>query len=451
MNLLKNIKKQNIKEAQTNVKLFLVAFVCAIACWLIIAMTKYPFDTKIVTNIPVSFDTTGTEAAENGLKVLNPDTARVNVKFDCSRTDSNKLDGSSIRAYLDFDNVTAPGTRPLTVKVEGPNGATMSNVRITPATITVELDQFSHKEFALEAKIPKITPADGKSLNNDEITCSPAMISVTGPSSQLARIAKCYAVCDKSEVLDSTKTLNSERFELLYDDGTPVDLSEKSHIKIENSSIVSIYVPVLTLKTVHLKPQFIGAPSSFDTRCLDYTITPETVTIAAKTSDTNLTDPLQFKIELSALDIDYSQDIDMNSLLAANNLMNISDIATFNFKLNSDGLASKEIALTKDDINLLNQPSDDYNYEIIRDRLVVKLVGPSDVIENITAKDLSAVVDLLGADVSMNQFQYDVTISCNTHNNVWAVGNSKVTVKKTLKEGVTTQANGSSVSTTSTN
>lgn len=448
MNLL---KKHNINEAKKNLKLLLIAFVCAIASWFIIAITKYSSESKIITGVPVSLDTSGTSAAENGLKVINLDEAKVTVKFDCSRTDYKKLNNDTIRAYLDFDNVTTSGTRPLTVKVEGPNGATMSNVRISPSTITVELDQFSHKEFPLEAKIPKITPADGTTLNNDEITCSPAMISVTGPSSQLARIAKCYAVCEKSEVLDSTKTLNSEKFELLYDDGTTVDLSEKSHIKVENSSIVSIYVPVLTLKTVHLKPQFIGAPSNFNTHCIDYTITPETVTIAAKTSDTNLTDPLQFKIELSALDIGYSQDIDMNSLLAANNVMNISDIATFNFKLNSDGLASKEIALTKDDINLLNQPSDDYNYEIIRDRLVVKLVGPADVIDDITAKDLSAVVDLLGADVSMNQFQYDVTISCNTHNNVWAVGNSKVTVKKTLKEGYTTQANGSSVSTTSTN
>ncbi|MCR5599748.1 MAG: hypothetical protein K6G33_03260 [Ruminococcus sp.] len=452
MIFLKKIVKRNIKEAKTNLMLLVIAFICAIASWLIIAMTIYPFVSKTVTDIPISFDTIGTSAADNGLSPIFKSTDHVSVSFDCSRTASSQLNNATIKAYVDFDNVTTAGKRPFSIRIEGPNGVTMSNVVVHPSTVTVELDQFSRKEFTLEAKYPNITSADGTMLSDSEVTCTPAVVSVYGPSSQLAKIDKCYAVCEKSEVINSTKNFTSEKYELLYEDGTTVDLSEKSHIKIENSSIVSIYVPVLTLKTVHLKPLIMGAPSNFDTSCLDYTVTPDTVTIAAKTSDTNLTDPLEFKVALSSLDIGYSQDYDLNALLSASNVVNISDISTFNFKLNSDNLDSKEIVLTKDDISFLNVPNDNYDYTLMTDRLVVKLIGPKgEAFDAITAKDISAVVDFLGADVSMNQYQYDVKISCNTSNNVWEVTNPKVNVKKALKEGYTTSANVSSTKTTNTN
>ena len=442
------VDKRNIKEAKNNLMLLAIAFVCAIASWFIIAMTIYPSETKIVTDIPVSLDITGTSAAENGLRVLTPEEAHVTVKFDCSRTNYNKLNNETIKAYVDFDNITTPGARTLSVKIEGPDSAAMSKIKVSPANIKVELDVFESKSFAVKAKLPNIKTVEGKTMNIDEVTCDPPEVVITGPASRLAKIKECYAVSDKKALLDSSISLNSNRYILLSEDGTEID-QEESHITVDSS--VMMNVSVLTQKTVNIVPHFTYVPDNFDTSCLDCTITPDTITIASTSAETNLPDELQVPIPVSTVDIGYSQNFDINNLLTTNKVKNISGIDMVNVTINSDGLDSKEITLTKDDINLLNKPNDNYNYSIMNEKLVVKIIGPKDKLENITAKDLSAIVDLLNADVSMEQFQYDVKISCNTRSDIWSVTNLKITVKKTLKEGVTTQAGASSVNTTTTN
>ena len=124
-----------------------------------------------------------------------------------------------------------------------------------------------------------------------------------------------------------------------------------------------------------------------------------------------------------------------------------------NVTLNDEGLASKEITLLGGNVGLLHVPSDGYSDAIVTETLTVKLIGPADVINDIKAADLDAEVNLLGEDTSKNpdQFSYNVNVSCRTHNNVWCVEPPTVNIKKTLKEGATTQAAASGSSTTRTN
>lgn len=444
MKLLSSLKKGEKNEKKSNLTLLAFAFICAIAGWFIIAMRLYPSASKEVTNIRLQTDISGTSAAENGLKVIKCSTDSVKVSFDCSRTDYNQLNPETIRAYIDFENITTSGKKVLNVKVESINGADMSNLVISPPTVTVELDKFETKSFVLSSKTPNVTAVEGTVIDSDNIICEPAEINITGPAAQLASISEVYAVSDKVLTLDSTYNLNSDRFQLLGEDGSKIDPSMMSF----DNPVISMKIPVLTQRTVNLGVQLIGVPPNFDIGCINYTITPPTITIAAESTEVNLPDPLQIKISLSSLDIGYSVDTELDKLLTANNIKNISGIEKVNVSLNSEGLSSKEIWLNGSDISLINKPSGDSDYSILTQQLKVKVVGPADIINDLTAKDLDAEVNLLGADTSKDQFPYSVTISCKTNNNIWSVNDTKIIVQKTLKEGVTTQPRTSNQTTT---
>ena len=440
MNVIKNLRKKK-NAAKRNIILLIISLFCAVAAWFIVAMTQYAAETKTVGNIPLVVDMSGTLAAENGLKPISQVPDHVKVTFDCSRTDYNRLTAETLRAYLDFSSVSTAGKKTLSVKVESTNGVDFTNYRVTPQTVTVELDEFRSAVFPIKPKHPNIIPAEDRMLGENS-KCNPEEITITGPASKLARIAECFAVTDKEMKLDSSVVgINSSSFQLYDAEGTEID---QDYISFE-PTIVGIDIPVLTQKTVTLKPNISVPPkSNFDTDFISFTITPPEIILASKNSEINLDDKKDIKINLRDLDIGYSKEVSVSSLLPSDDIMNVSGIESVIVKLNDENLASREMTLSNSNIDLMNVPNDDYDYTIRTERLPIKIVGPKDVINDITAADLDVEVDLATADTSMDQFRYDVVIFCKTHNNVWSVNDSKidskVVIEKTPKNGAAKQA-----------
>lgn len=449
MKLLRKFKKQDITEAKSSAMLMLIAVICAVAAWFVVTMSFYASDTKLISNVSLNpkDDIVGTSAAANGLSVINSSVDHVTVKLDCSRTDYSRINADTLRAYVDFENITTAGKHTLSIKVESKNGIDISNTDITPNVVEVELDKFETKTLNPIAKIPNMTPADGKVIG-DTIACTPDEITIKGPAAQLAAITECWAVSDQTKTLDSSINITSDRYVLLTEDGTEKEAKDITF----DPAYVNMEIKVLSQATVPIVPKFTSKSNpDFDASVLEgrYTMTPSEITIASGSKDANLP-PIEVPIDVDVIDIGFSNDYNIDSQLSPNNIINQSGISTVNFALNSDGLSSREFTLTNNDIPLLHVPNDGYDYSIVNQVITLKIVGPSDVINELTAADLEAKVNMLGADTSMIQFPYDLTVSCKTHSNVWSVNTQKVNIKKELKEGATTKASATSNSTTNT-
>ena len=126
-------RKRGINENTNNATLLLIAIICAVAAWFIVAMTIYPSESKTITDIPLIMDITGTSAAENGLSVTNRNVEKVTVSFDCSRTNYNRINADDIRAYVNFDNITTEGKKTLTIQVDSDNGLELTNLPLQRA------------------------------------------------------------------------------------------------------------------------------------------------------------------------------------------------------------------------------------------------------------------------------------------------------------------------------
>ena len=423
------------KEAKGNLPMIILSLLLAILIWLVVAMTLYPSIPKTIENIPLSVDIAGSPAADSGLSVISCDVDTVDVQLVGSRTQIGNLNAENLTAYVDYENVTSTGKKTLSIKVKSDSGINYEVKSITPSTAVVELDKYDTLPFEVKPKIPNVKYAEGKTIDPDEFTCEPDIINITGPSAQLAKISSVYAVSDRNLTLDSSYTLNSDEVQLFSEDGTRIDASSL----LFDTSTFTINIPVLTQKTVKPVVQILNAPTDFDQSCLDFKMSADSLTIASNNSFSEIPDTLDIgKIPLSDLDIGYSNTFDISSVLETSGMINKSGIDSITVTLNDEGLAKKEIVLDGSSIRLSNTPNDNYDYDILTQKLTISVIGPEGVISELTASDFTADVNLLNADTSQDQFNYDVTISCLTHDNVWSVTKAKVSIKKTAKTVTTT-------------
>ncbi len=436
MSVFKRFRSAFRKGSQSNLSLAVYAIFLAFITWFIVSMTLYPSAPKTIDHVDVSIDLTGTSAADSGLSVISCDVKEVSVRLLGSRTQVGSINNGNLVAYIDASGVTTAGNKTLEIKVRSTTGIEYTVESITPASAKVVFDKYETRTFAVTPKIPKVSFAENKTINYDEFTCEPSEVNITGPSAQLSKISDVYAVSDKEMTLDSSYSLTSDEIQLYTSDGTLID---QSGLEFSNTSFV-IDIPVLTQKTVGLNVQIV-APSYFDKDSVKFNMSAESITIASKNSSSEMPDTLDIgKIELSQLSLDFSQTFYLSDILEQNDCMNMSNLESVTVSLDNSELATKRITLDGSRFTISNAPAGNYEYTVITQNLPVDIVAPADIIDDITANDFIADINLLNADISGEQFTYPITITSTNYDNVWAVKNINVTVQRTEKEQPTTTA-----------
>ena len=179
---------------------------------------------------------------------------------------------------------------------------------------------------------------------------------------------------------------------------------------------------------------------NFDKSSLDYTFTPGEITLASDTGET-INDSFGVKISLRDLvdenGIVYEKDYNVKT-----NLINKSGFDKVHFKLNNTNLGVREITLSNSNLHPMQVPSDDYDYTISTEKITIKLIGPRTLINDITASDLNADINLSNVESeTLMVFPIDVDLSFKDekYSTVWAVTDQKVNIKKTPKSESATQ------------
>ena len=416
---------------KNNLARFIFSLFLAIILWFIISITKYPSVQKTIDHITLSTDIDGTSASDNGLSVISCDVQEVEIEIIGSRTQVGNLTNDNLEAYIDAENVTAAGTKTLTIKVRGTNGSNYEVKSISPATATVVFDKYDTREFAVKPKIPNVSYAKDKAINEDEFSCEPSVVRIYGPSAMLDKIAKCEAVSYSNLTLDSSYVLTSDELNLYTEDGSIIGQSD---LKLSTSKF-SINIPVRTQKTVGLTVSIANAPADFDQSCLKFNMSVDSVVLAANNSQTEIPDTIDIgKIMLSDLDLDFSKTLTLSSVLENSDYINVSDVDAVTVSLDTSGLAKTDITLDQSRITISNKPDSNYSYSVLTQKLPIAVVGPEEIIQQLTADDIIADVNLLNADITTNQFNYYVTFSCPKYNNVWVVTKSTVSIYRTENE-----------------
>lgn len=419
------------KKSQTNFSLAIYSILIAILVWFAVSLTLYPSVPKTIQKVSLDLPIGTTATYDSTLNVISCDVEDVKVKVIGSRTQIANIDSDTLTAYVDIDNVYSAGKKNLPIKVKSTNGIEFEVESIEPSTAEVVFDKYESAQFPVLPKIPNVKFNDNKTINSTEFSCEPNMVTITGPSSQIKKISTVYASSNREMVLDSSYALSSDEIQLYAEDGTVID---SSAMTFDNTSFL-INIPVLTVKEVGVTVQIVNAPSNFDQSCLNLKLSADTIKIASKNSQTEIPDKLEIgKIILSDITPDYSRTFDLSTVLEAQGCINMSDITSITVTVDSENLSTKQITLDQSRVNIINAPNNGYDYKVITPNLNIEIVGESDVIDKITSNDIIGDVNLLNANITEDQFIYDVIFSCPKYDNVWAITNYKVSIQRTPKE-----------------
>lgn len=417
-----------LSNLKNNFSLASLSLLIAIIVWFVISITQYPTAQKTIAHIPVSRDITGTPAEENGIRVFECDVDEVTVELLGSRTMVGRLNNENLEAYLDASNIYSTGTKSLDIKVRSNDGYEFEVQSVTPPYASVVMDKYDTREFQVEPQIPKMTTTSGKAVNQEELTCDPGVVSITGPSAQLDSISKVYAISDKEMKLDSSFSTLSDRVQLVDKDGGVIE--QTPLIKLSTGKF-NISVPVRSQKTVGLSVVIAGVPSGFDQDCIRFIMSTDSITLASNNSQSEIPDPLEVgSVNLSELTLDFSKTFSISKVLEPSSFTNISELDTVTVTLDTEGLSSKDIVLDQNRIAISNRPDSSYSYNVLTQKLPITVIGPEDVIDSVTADDIMADVNLIDSNRQEEIFSAPVTFTTK-YSNVWAVTKSNVTIGRT--------------------
>ena len=176
----------------------------------------------------------------------------------------------------------------------------------------------------------------------------------------------------------------------------------------------------------------VDAPDNFDTSIIKFDLSSDEVVLACNNSKTEIPDMLDLgKVSLSELKPGFTKTFSLSNRLEGSDYENVSDLETVTATFDDSDFAQTTMVLDKSRINISNEPdASNYKYEVLTQRMEITLVGPENVINEITPEDILADVNLINANLSTDQFSWNASFTCK-YDSVWVVTNSKVSVQRT--------------------
>ena len=385
---------------QNNTFFKVISVVIACIIWIVVAMNMKTDIPREIKEVPVTMDNQTSFITRMGLTIIGDESLFVDVTIEGQRLVVGSIKPEDIAVSVDLGSVNGAGNFSLPLVAENVSGKDFAISSISPSTVNLKFDRMVTKKFNVDVKMEGlVVPEEGYLM--EEAVVSPTQVSVTGPDTDIAKIAKCVVSVDHEGSLTKTTAFTSD-IVLLDKDGNKIETSGLT-MDIKQAEVT---VPIL--KTVDL-------PVKVE---LENAVYNETVTVAGPVDEIDkYSEIILGYIDFKALDLESNFTFDVE---LPENFINVAHTETVTVTFDWTDMVAKEFTVTN--LSLVNVPSD-YDARLLTDRVTkVKIIGPAQVLETMTADDLVGQIDLSKRSVETGQFKTAVTISAPSKNLVWAVG-----------------------------
>ena len=424
---MKKDKTKPQRSYDSDFLLKIYAVIGAIVIWFILSITLYSTLEKTITDVPVIIDQQGVAKAENyGLEAINFEGETINVKVTGKRYDIGNLKPEDISATVAVVGVSSPGEYTLKISVS-PKSKDFDIVSVSPSEVNVTFDKVITKEFVISAEAPFYTvPTD---YIQESPVANPQTVEITGPQQQIERISRVVARTENKKTITSSTSVNVPELFLYDEDNMKLDATG---IFSFSTNYFSVDMKVNKVKELPFSVEIQNAPPNFDKTILNFNYSQNTIKIAGEESVIDGMNEMNLGyIDLRKVDVSSSFDFDVS---LENGIKNLSDISKVNVSIDSNNLLKKTFLISKDQIHVIGVPAE-YDVSIQSVGIDgVTIVGPDEIIENITPEDVIAQVDLSKEEIIPNNYEKTVQIYCPNYNNVWSYGIKNVTLTVSEKE-----------------
>lgn len=397
----------------------------AIITWFVVVITDSTDSTDIFRNVPINFSLTGTTPESYGLSLIEGDGQTIDVKVEGNKYRLGGLTADDFVVTPILTVVTKPGEYNLILDVRKSNLRDDNfNIISYPTNTTATFDYIVEETMPVTAAADNLKAAEG--FLKETVLASPDKVILKGPQTEIAKIKKAVVESDMDKVSDSSMILDGKL--IFYDENSnKLQLKHTTYTPQEYELNVQIYKHA----EIPTEVTFVNVPQGLDSAKLAYTLSHGSLEVAGpKETVEDLA-----AINLGEIDfrkINIGSNFTMDVSLPAG-LVNVNNINTVTVSVISENLDKKQLSVDKDNFSKRNEPTG-YTVKIDTSSINdVRLVGDKDDIESISAKDLIAVIDLQGIDLSSGKARVPAQIYCTGNKFVWAVGEYNVMVTAVQK------------------
>ncbi len=396
----------------------ILSIVIALFVWMA-AMLAAPEITKAIKDVPITVDIP-TSAM---LEVVDGADTKVALVLDGKQFEIGNYGPENVRVVADASAITEPGTYevPLVVSDNGTRSYTVTS--ISPSTVTLTFEARTTKLLQIQPSITGLTtPADYIAPEN-EITLDPSTVEISGAESFISRVERAVIEVNFTREVSSTQSQNSKI--VYYDaEGNRLETEDITYFHQDVNS-VAVTIPVKRVATLPLVVSFLNVPENFPEEELSYTLSVDTLTVAAEDSVLRSHSSLVLGyIDFKQMNLLTSSQMDFTVQLPEG-FTNMDDTEVVTASFEADDLASTSLSLKN--FQIVNVP-DGYTATVEEESLRVYVLGRKSIISGIAAGDFVVKVDLSDMNLRNGKYEIPVSIYAPTKGFVWAVGEYSVTV-----------------------
>lgn len=417
-----------------NVKTIVLSLIVAVIVWFVVSVQVFPTIETSISGIPIlaqpteymlnhDLEITGSYAAadiklDDGKKYeLNVGTT--DIRIEGKRYDISDLRAEDFYAELDLSTVRSAGTFTVPVSIFSRTGVDYNLLETSQLAVTLVVDEIITREYPITAYAPDITLPDGYYV--DEVTASPATVTIIGSSSVLDKISRVEAkatfdgeIKESHEVQTELAVYTASGSRLVNDD-----------IKMSADSVL-VNIPIYMQKELPLTFSFTGIPQYFDINSLGYDIQPSSIMVAAP--DDSISNLSELNVgTINIADIRLNQTTSTIPITLPDGYKNLSGNNSARITWDIADYGKLDFQATH--IAAVNIP-DNMEVEIITQVLTLSAIGPSEQLSTLTSDSFYIVANLLG--VSLHDGSQDVPVSVmitsSGSQKCWVLGTYKITV-----------------------
>lgn len=393
--------------------LFILSVVISLSIWIIMSISTGNDTSLTISGIPVQVELSD-EAVNNGLQVFSGSDYDASLTVTGNRAVVGSLQASDITVKATANYVDSAGnyTLYLNASKNNPYSDFQISSSIKPSTIDVFIDYLREETFDIQENVVYKVD-DGYYAST---TLSSKTIYISGPQSEVSKIAKVVASADIDGTLNSSQKVDADI--ILYDSAGKEINTDLLSLDFKT---VEAAISVLPEKEVTLKPVFTNLPSGLQITDDMISVEPSSIMLAGTDDVLVKTDA----VSLAPIDFTTLTNTRTTFDLAVEiptDCKNISNTSTAKVTLDLSSLSSKKLVVEKFTVQGL---ASGYSAEVTQKSLEVTVYGTSSQIDSLNAADITAVIDVSASGGMKGSVSMPVTFAIENGSSCWVSGSYK--------------------------
>lgn len=386
------MKQKILKALTNNVGLKILAVIFAFLLWLVVVNIDDPTQTRTFTSVVT---VTNADVLKNNGKLyeIKDGVNTVSFRVTAKRSIIEKLSPSDFSAVADMNNLENEERVPVTITAKSYSNSV--NISSKQNYLYVELEDELTERFVIYAET---TGTADNSLEVESVSCSPTVLTVTGPEEVVNSIEKVVATANIDGVsTDFTESVIPK----FYDSkGNAVDSKELTL----SVSTVGVSVHFVNTKAVDVVVKTSGSLSP-DLTLGSIKTDPSSVMVIGEASAlnnvANITIP-DTVINLSNITGSFMTTVDISSYLPEGVVLTEGTSSKVTITVLMENEVAGSAHVSADNIELKDVP-EGLAAKLTVDKVTVNVFGSASAISALTAGDIKGYIDCSSLTEGENQ------------------------------------------------